>query len=668
MKHLPFFLTGFLFMLVSCQDEKPDTNSWNYKSHEYTVYFGDEERGFFKSTHNGNNTHQYEWKYNDRGRGPHLTETIITDNDGYLTGITVKGINYLKDSVDESFSKNGQTAEWQSTSEKGSSEATNAQYIGVNSGFGNMEVILKKMIENDLKEINTYPSGKIILNNVAEHTFYDTLNLKLVTYSGLGFTPELIWLDQNNQFFAYPSDWASFIRNGYKDLNEELLEITKKARNEYYNDQAKALTTTPDGKIIITNVRVFNSESKEVNNDKTVIIEGNKISQILDSSDDFDSEGTIIDGKGRMLMPGLIDMHGHLNRAQGLMNIAAGVTSVRDMANGFDLPEVADDFNSNAVIGPRILIMSGFIDKTGPYAGPLGKKVSTIEEALEAVDFYEDRGYQQIKLYSSIEPEWVKPIAERVHSYGMKLSGHIPSFMLAEEAIKDGYDEIQHVNMLALNFLGDTIDTRTPQRFIMVGKHAYNIDIESNEFQEFLKLMKDNDIVSDPTVSIFEGMLTSKAGTPNPSFAMILDRLPIQVKRGFMTGGLPIPEGMEGKYKESYQRLLDIVKAMYDYGITIVPGTDSMVGFGLHTELENYVRAGIPADEVLKMATYTSANVCKRDDLGQIKKGMLADVILVNGDPTQNIKDIRNVDLTIKDGKIYDAEKLYSSIGIKHYN
>ena len=95
-------------------------------------------------------------------------------------------------------------------------------------------------------------------------------------------------------------------------------------------------------------------------------------------------------------------------------------------------------------------------------------------------------------------------------------------------------------------------------RFSMIGRQAHAIDVKGDAFKKFSKLLKDKKIVLDPTVSIFEGMLTSKPGQADPQFEPILDRLPIQVKRGFYGVGLPIPEGMEEQYKASYNNLLKI--------------------------------------------------------------------------------------------------------------
>ena len=122
------------------------------------------------------------------------------------------------------------------------------------------------------------------------------------------------------------------------------------------------------------------------------------------------------------------------------------------------------------------------------------------------------------------------------------------------------------------------------------------------------------------------------------------------------------------QYQESFDNLLKMIKALYDAGITIVPGTDAMPGFSYHKELEHYVSAGIPAAEVLRMATITSAKVTgSGNELGSIQAGKLADLILVDGNPAENISDIRRVELTIKDGKIYQPEQLYRAIGVGYF-
>src|SRR5690606_24281251 len=166
-------------------------------------------------------------------------------------------------------------------------------------------------------------------------------------------------------------------------------------------------------------------------------------------------------------------MHTHLSLEDGLLQIAAGVTTVRDLANDEQrLDEIRAAFDSGAAIGPHSW-RAGFIDRKSPYSAPTGKLADSLDDALAMIGEYADKGYPQIKIYSSIEPDWVAPMAKAIHADGMRLSGHIPSGMTAERAVRDGFDEIQHINMLFLNFLaGPEDDTRTPVRFSLVAEKA----------------------------------------------------------------------------------------------------------------------------------------------------------------------------------------------------
>jgi imidazolonepropionase-like amidohydrolase len=362
-------------------------------------------------------------------------------------------------------------------------------------------------------------------------------------------------------------------------------------------------------------------------------------------------------------------MHTHIGVSDGLLQIAAGVTSVRDLANNHDeLVTNIKSFDQGMVIGPHVY-KAGFIDQKSPFSAPTGKLAENLEQALEYVDWYAERGYPQIKIYSSITPAWVRPMAKRIHKHGMKLSGHIPSFMKTEQAVKDGYDEIQHINMLFLNFLaGAKDDTRTPIRFTLVGEKAGDLDLDSKQVQSFIQLLKQKQVVVDPTVTIFHSMFLNKSGKIDPSYTAIADHLPANVRRGFLTSILEINDDNETQYKKSAQALLIMIKKLHEAGIQLVAGTDAIAGFTLHRELELYVQAGISTADVIKIATIESAKVANQEKTtGSIAIGKAADLVLVDGNPLTHIADIRKVIWTIKGNKKYNASELYQSIGIKPF-
>jgi len=360
-------------------------------------------------------------------------------------------------------------------------------------------------------------------------------------------------------------------------------------------------------------------------------------------------------------------MHAHLQPFYGILNLAAGVTSVRDMGNDTDmLLRLRKEYEAGEAIGPRIF-MAGFIDGRGPYQGPTKVFADNEAEARAAIDKYFSLGYQQIKVYSSLKPELVPPIAAMAHAKGMRLSGHVPNGITAEQFVRDGADELQHMNFVFLNFMADKAgDTRTPARFTVVAENAWALDQASPPVAPFIRLLQEHKTVLDPTLGAFEGMFTDRPGQVSASWETILSRLPAQVQRVTKIGGLPATGEKDQLYKKSYSALLTMLKRLYDSGIPLVAGTDGVEGLMLHRELELWVKAGIPAEKVLQIATLGAAKVAKADaELGSIEVGKKADLMLVAGNPATNIGDIRRGTLVFKNGVEYRSAQLYEALGMK---
>jgi imidazolonepropionase-like amidohydrolase len=431
---------------------------------------------------------------------------------------------------------------------------------------------------------------------------------------------------------------------------------------------ARTLAHHPPGALVFRNTNMFDAGQARMIPHTTVVIAGNRIQSVgPDATATIPTGAEIIDAGGKALLPGLWDMHVHISPGpDGMLHIAAGVTSARDMGNDTGtVLGLKKKFDQGTEIGPR-LVLAGMMDSPGPYTVPIGLLASTEPEARTIVNRYADLGFEQIKIYSSMKPELVPAIIEEVHKRGLRVSGHVPAFMTAEQVVRLGFDEVQHVNFLFLNFIDSVKDTRAMSRFTAVGSDAAGLDFSSARVRNFFQLLKDRHTVSDPTLATFEDMYMSRAGTMTPNMAAVGDRLPSQVRRGLFGGGLPIGPGMDQRYRDSYAAMIRMVGELYKSGITIVAGTDGWPGFELHRELELYVRAGIPAPEVLRIATLGAARVMKHDnERGSIAPGKLADVILVDGDPSTNISDIRKVITVVRNGVVYRSADLYRALGIK---
>jgi hypothetical protein len=616
---------------------------------------------------NGADQRSYFYEFNDRGRGPKLTVNYKL-KDGITVLRTVEGVDYFKGPVSEAYELTDGVATWKNKIEQGQKRVPRAAVYSPLSGVpGEIEVSLQAALAVN-GEIETLPSGKLIVKLVktlSTKTNNIPTELSLYAFTGAGGPPSYAWFTPKKEFFASVGGWMSTIREGNDQLVKELKDIQDNIEREYFVQQAKQLTQVSSMPVAFSDVNVFDSKSGKVIPNQTVIIDQGTIKEVGNTDKiKIKPSYKIINGKGKMLLPGLWDNHAHYSMDQGLYHLAGGVTNIKDMGNSLDLPEIKKKVDNDELLGPEISIMSGFVDFAGPFAGPTGKIVKTLEEGLAGINYYADHGYDQIKLYSSIPVDWVKPLAAEAHKRGLKVCGHIPSFMTAERAVNDGYDQIIHLNMIMLNFLGDTLDTRSMGRFIRVAERAKDIDLNSDAVKRFLKLLKEKNIVVDPTAAIFESMFTNEPGKLAAGYEGIVNMFPAEFKRGLYYGGLPGIKVHQQDYKQSYDNMIKMLQLLYANGILFVPGTDDFPGFALHRELELYAKAGVPNTEVLRKATLVSAQIAGKDkDLGSIEPGKKANLILVDGDPTKNISDIRKVDLTMKSGKIYDSKSLYESYG-----
>ncbi|HUR80682.1 MAG TPA: amidohydrolase family protein, partial [Thermoanaerobaculia bacterium] len=591
-----------------------------------------------------------DYEYNDRGRGPKLHTVLHTDARGIPTDEVTTGNDYLKTAVEERLTTNGSTIAWKNSSESG--EGKPGPFYTSMYGPPEETAVLARALLSAGGTLPLHPAGEASIRKVGEATLRGK-HVNAYEINGLGFTPYEFWLDDQRDFFGVVSSWMSIIREGYEGDVKSLIEMQDKRAASRASEVAKRLTKSPI-RVIVVNARVFDPRTGKLSEPTTVITAGNRIASV--GVDSPYNAAELIDAKGGVLLPGLWDMHVHAGDIDGMLHIAAGITSARDLGNDSDtILALKEKWDAGTAIGPR-LVLAGLIDGPGPFQGPTNLLVANEEEGRKTIDFLVSRKYEGLKIYSSMKPELVPFLTRYAHEKGLRVSGHIPAGMTAEKAIDAGYDEIQHINMLFLNFMPDVTDTRTPARFTEPGKRGADLDFQSPQVQAFIEKMKAKHIVSDPTLSAFEGMYTGRKGEPDPSYAMIVDRMPPQVRRGFFTGGLPIPDEETGRrYNASFAHMIAFVGEMYRHGVTIVAGTDGFAGFTLHRELENYVRAGIPPAEVLRIATLVPAQVLKREqDLGTIEPGKLADFVIVDGDPTKNISDIRKITTVVKDGKVFD--------------
>ncbi len=612
-----------------------------------------------------------EYSFNDRGRGDHIVASWKLDAAGVPIEYHGRGNDYMKAAVAESFRLADGKASWRNRAEQGEKAVIGeAFYVPVNGPPEMLGVLARALLKAPGRRLALLPAGEATIEAVGPLPGDAAPGTRAITQyqiSGLDLSPTRIWLEGDGTTAAIASSWFSVLSPASRELLPQLLAAQDRSSDAWSAQLAAAQTVVPTTDLVIRGARLFDPRDLTVTAGTSVLIRGERIVRVAPDAELTAPAGAqVIEAHGRFLMPGLWDNHQHFGDNVGVLDIANGVTSARDMANDTDafLERVAR-FDAGTELGPRVW-KAGIIDGTGPYAGPTKMRIDSAVEAIHDVDWYADHGYGQIKIYSSVPPPIVPVIAAEAHARGLRVSGHVPAFMSAQQFVADGADEIQHLNFIVLDFLFDRVkETRNINRFSAVAAHAREFTPEKPQVREFITYLARHHTVLDPTVNVFEALFCGDPAAVTPGLEQIAPRMPAQVRRGMLSGALPVPKGEEDAYREALPAMLRLLKALYDGGVTIIPGTDALAGYTLHHELELYARAGIPPAEVLRLATLTSAQVIGVSaERGVLASGKLADLILIDGDPSTQIADINKVSLVMKGGRIYDPARIEQTLGI----
>jgi imidazolonepropionase-like amidohydrolase len=608
-------------------------------------------------------TRRTHFMFNDRGRGPDVRTELRVDAAGAPRFFRATGVAYQKQPVDERLDERGGQLAWSSPSDRGQAPAGSGVYVPSEDSLGTS--LVRALLAAPDRRLRLLPAGEAWIEaDIAVEI--DGRKLRQVAIGGLDFAPARVWLDEDGELFAYPSSWISIVREGAAALIPRLLAADRQLSAARSATLAGKLAHRPPAAgLAITHARVFDAERRAIVPDATVIVAGDRIAAVGGAETPVPAGAQVIDARGRTLLPGFWDMHVHIQDMGGVLALATGVTTVRDLGNDADeLGARMARIAAGDELGPTIL-RAGFIDGPGKLAARACFPFDRPGEPRAAVARYADLGMVQIKIYSSVKPALVPVIAAAAHERGLRVSGHVPAGMSAAQAIEAGFDELQHANFLFLQFLaGPTDDTRTPLRFTRVAERGGSLDLGGADVRAFLDLLAARRTVIDPTLAIFEGLFTADPGRLDPIYAPLAGRLPAQIERGSRVGGLDAPGAKRATYRASYEAMLKMVKLAFDRGIPVVAGTDAGA-LAYPRELELYVRAGIPAPEVLALATLGAARVLGQDrEVGSIAAGKRADLVLVDGDPTRDISAVRNTDVVVCRGLVYDPAELLASSGV----
>jgi hypothetical protein len=506
------------------------------------------------------------------------------------------------------------------------------------------------------------PGGTLRMTAVAELPVVNgdaQRTVRLMRITGVGFTPIFLWVsdDARPRLFAQIiPGYLRLIEEGWEGNGDALETRQKQAEAEALAELQRKLTNPLPGTTLIRNARVFDSERAQLGPASDLLIENGRIVSMSDAGEERAAADQIIDAGGRVLLPGLFDMHGHIGDWQGGLHLAAGVTTVRDMGNdNATLQGLIAAERDGRLLSPSI-VAAGFIEGESPMSARNGFVISDLAGAKRAID-------------NSFPKDILRETVSYAHSRDLRVSGHIPVFLRAQDALDAGYDEIQHINQVLLNFLvKDDTDTRTLERFYLPARGVADLNFDSKPVQDFIARLARDQIAIDPTLATFD-FIRQRPGELSQAYAAVAAHMPPDVQRGLRSAEFDIPDdATAARYNRSYDKMVEFVGRMYRAGVPILAGTDALPGFTLQRELELYVKAGLTPAQALQVATWTAARHSRTlGDRGSIEVGKRADLLLVDGDPTRDIADLRRVALVLKGGNAYYPAEMYQALGIKPF-
>lgn len=605
-----------------------------------------------------------------RGWITEVDEVMTLGSDGLPTKIVIRGVTPNGDAAETFVLADGK-AKWTSTADSGEAATGPAFYLA--AGGTNLANIplAAATVRAGQAGLPILPSGKATLEKGA------TLEIKgpngpetvqLAWLRGILPSPTPLWLDAKGNYFAEVG-YIATMPEGYEANLKPMLDFQDAETAKAVRDLSHRFL---DGKnrapVLFDHVQMFDADAGKFVADRAVLAIDGKIKTIAaGGSISPPPNVTVIDGRGKTLVPGLWDSHLHIGDDWNVVtNMATGITSFRSPGTDIDR---AVDATKRRKSGDLLMgepFISQIIDKKDPLAAQGAEIASTQAEAIAAVHKIHDAGLWGVKFYTSMDPSWIAPAAAEAHKLGMHVHGHIPAHMRPLDAVRAGYDEITHINFVMMQFMPqDVVDrANTSQRLEGPAKFGKDVNLNGPEARAFIAELAKRKTIIDPTLVVWEAQLTSDGGVPAPAYESYMGIMSPVYDRAFKAGGYPLVDGYtRDDYRKSWKKLVELVGALHKAGVTIVAGTDGQ-GIELVREIELYKEAGFTPAEALQAATIVPARMVGADKrTGSIAVGKEADVVLVDGDVANDLGALRRVVTVVSDGYVMDGDALRKEAG-----
>lgn len=614
-----------------------------------------------------------DFKFTDRGHPVPLSASFRGALDLTPQAFEIKGDTARTASIDEAIAIDAGQVHFRTRDKQSDSASPSGPFFTI-AGYAptTMQMLMVRYwaTHGSPAQLPTLPSGTVKVEPRGQDTIrVGTKNEKLDRYTieGLIWGRETLWFDSNRNLVAAITTDAEFdhfeaIRDGYESALGDFVGRAGADGMSALSEISKGISGSRASTLAIVGGTLIDGTGAAPIPDAAVVIHKGRIVAVGPRSQvKIPKHANIVDAQGKTILPGLWDMHAHFEQVEwGPIYLAAGVTTVRDCGNEFEfITAVRDAIAHGHGLGPRLLL-AGIVDGTGTLSLSV-QRVDTPEQARQWTDRYHAAGFQQMKIYSSVKLEEVKVIADEAHRLGMTVTGHVPEGLTAYQVIEAGQDQINH-----LGYIADMMHAPFPADMSRDDKMKAraSIDLESPEALKALAFLKDHHTVVDPTMALFE-FFTATTAKPPASFEPGVNKIAPELAEQLTDVGPPTERSQTTE--KVFEKELAIVGALHRAGIPVVAGTDQTVpGYSLHREIELYVQAGFTPMEAIQAATIVPARVMGLDrESGTLERGKRGDLILIDGNPLEDIHNTRNVEFVITNGVMYHTAELWQSVGFK---